>query len=334
VPCLFVELNRPKGDTVIYTQTNDAIANAVVAYSRELEQLGSYPTGGRGSGAPHLPSQGSLVAAAGRLYVANAGSGELSVFDLDGMRLLTTTPTGGERPVSIAVADDRVFVLNGGDEPSIGEIAFVGWKLATVRPLAPGSDPAQLALTPDGSKLVVTERGTNAISLLPTGGGSRVSFPSAGATPYGFDFAGDALVVTEAFGGQVGAAAASSYRVADGMLETVSASIADTRSEVCWAVASADGRTVWVTNFGDGTISRYSVGRDGMLALADPVAAHTVLGEKGVRDAARSADGRFFYALDADARRVFAWRVEDAGELAPIGSADGLPSTVAGLAAL
>ena len=319
---------------MIYTQTNDASANAVVAYSRELEQLGSFPTGGRGSGAAHLPSQGSVVAAAGRLFVANAGSGELSVFELDGMSLLATTPTGGGRPVSVAVVEDRAFVLNGGDEPSIGEISFDGWELESVRPLAPGSDPAQVAVTPDGSMLVVSERGTNAISLLPVGGGSPVSFPSAGATPYGFDFAGGALVVTEAFGGAVGAAAASSYRVEDGTLENVSSSVADTRSEVCWAVASADGRTVWVTNFGDGTISRYAVGADGTLVLADPVAAHTVLGEKGVRDATRSGDGRFFYALDADARRVFAWRVEDGGALAAAGSADGLPATVAGLAAL
>jgi hypothetical protein len=36
--------------------------------------------------------------------------------------------------------------------------------------------------------------------------------PSAGATPYGFDFTSTgALIVTEAFGGQIGAAAAPSY---------------------------------------------------------------------------------------------------------------------------
>jgi len=103
---------------------------------------------------------------------------------------------------------------------------------------------------------------------------------------------------------------------------------------VCWAVASADGRVVWVTNFGDGTISRYAVGADGSIALVDPVAASTVLGEKGIRDAARSSDGRFLYALDADARRVFAWRVGSDGTLEPTGSADGLPATAAGLAAL
>ena len=38
-------------------------------------------------------------------------------------------------------------------------------------------------------------------------------------------------------------------------------------------------------------------------------------------------------ALDADARGVFGWRVGAGGELDPVGSFEGLPETVAGLAA-
>jgi 6-phosphogluconolactonase (cycloisomerase 2 family) len=94
-----------------------------------------------------------------------------------------------------------------------------------------------------------------------------------------------------------------------------------------------DGRHVWVTNFGDGTISHYDVGEDGALRLVAAVAATTVAGQKGVRDAARSRDGRRFYALDADAGRVFAYAIERDGALTPAGTVDGLPETVAGLAA-
>jgi len=165
---------------MLYTQTNDAAANAVVAYTDEFGQLGPFPTGGRGSGEPHLPSQGSVVVAEGRLFVTNAGSGELSVFDLDDMLLVATVPTGGSRPVSVAAAVGRAFVLNGGAEPSIGEIAFDEWALASVRPLPAGSDPAQVALSPDHRMLVVTQRGTNSISLLPLDGGAPVSFRRPG----------------------------------------------------------------------------------------------------------------------------------------------------------
>src|SRR5207237_8686761 len=83
------------GEGAIYLQTNDAEKNEVVAFRRgpggELEKLGTYETGGRGSGKPHLPSQSSIVVSGdGRsVLVANAGSGDVSLFavEADGLRL-------------------------------------------------------------------------------------------------------------------------------------------------------------------------------------------------------------------------------------------------------
>jgi 6-phosphogluconolactonase (cycloisomerase 2 family) len=332
----------------VFAQTNDARGNELVAFTRDdagrLVNAGTYPTGGRGNGTPHLPSQGSIAIAAGgrRLLLANAGSDELSLFSIDGTpTLLSHVASGGERPVSIAIHGDRVYVLNAGNATIVG-FTLTGDGIeplpGTLRALAAGSDPAQIAFTPGGDALVITDRATNSIivQLLDDDGlpAESTTYAAAGVTPYGFDFAGDVLVVTEAFGGQVGAAATSSYALDGGELRPVSPSVGNTRSEVCWAIVSADGRYAWVTNFGDGTISRYAVGADGSLELADAVAATTVEGTKGIRDAARSADGRFFYALDADAHRVFAFRVGDEGRLEAIGSANGLPGTVAGLAAV
>ena len=339
---------KDKGTAAVFAQTNDARGNELVAFTRDddgrLANAGSYPTGGRGNGTPHLPSQGSIAIGAGgrRLLLANAGSDELSLFAIDGTpTLLAHIPSGGERPVSIAVHGDRVYVLNAGNATIVG-FALTSDGLeprpGTLRALAAGADPAQIAFTPRGDALVITDRATSSIivQLLDEEGmpAESKTYAAAGMTPYGFDFAGDVLVVTEAFGGQVGAAAASSYALAGGELTPVSPSVGNTRSEVCWAIVSADGRHAWVTNFGDGTISRYAVGGDGSLELVDAVAATTVQGVKGIRDAARSADGRFFYALDADAHRVFAYRVGEEGRLEAIGSANGLPGTVAGLAAV
>jgi hypothetical protein len=122
--------------------------------------------------------------------------------------------------------------------------------------LAAGSDPAQVGFAPDGGSLVVTDRGTDAIVQFPVDdagllGDGRAS-PSAGPTPYGFVFAGDTLVVTEAFGAAKGKAAASSYRFDAGEATPVSRSIGNGRSEICWAVATADGRYAFTTNFDDG----------------------------------------------------------------------------------
>jgi 6-phosphogluconolactonase (cycloisomerase 2 family) len=330
----------------IYVQTNDAERNEVVAFGRDgeggLNRIGAFETGGRGSGVPHLASQSSLALEGTRLLVTNAGSDELSLFRItnEGLELAGNAPSGGSAPTSVAVHGDLAYVLNNGS-PGIAGFSLAGGELTPVkgsaRALAPGADPAQIAFSPDGRMLVVTERGSNSISSFVVGDDGLAEGPrtiaSSGTTPYGFDFAGDAIVVTEAFGGEIGAAAASSYSVGGGRLEPLSASVADTRSEVCWAAVTKDGRFAYVTNFGDGTISSYAIGSDGRIQLAEAVAASTRLGEKGVRDEAITGDGRFLYALDADAQRIFGWSVGEDGALAPVGDADGLPETVAGLAA-
>jgi 6-phosphogluconolactonase (cycloisomerase 2 family) len=333
----------------VYVQTNDADANEVVAYRRaadgSLTQAGTFATGGRGTGERHLPSQSSLVAADGYLLVSNAGSDDISLFAVEGagLRLADTVPSGGSRPTSVGFRDGLVYVLNNGSA-TIDGFRIAGGKLEPIsdskRQLSSeGADGAQIAFSPDGRTLVVTERGTNSISAYVVDERGYAEGPttigSAGQTPYGFGFTeAGALVVTEAFGGDIGKAAASSYALGmPGEVRHVSGSVPNTRSEVCWAVVTNDGRFVYVTNFGDGTISSYRIDDNGRIELIEAVAAATRLGEPGVRDEALSSDGRFLYALDADAQKVHAWTVSSDGQLAEIGAVDGLPDTVAGLAA-
>jgi 6-phosphogluconolactonase len=333
----------------VYVQTNDAQRNEVIAFDRagdgRLSRLGSYDTGGRGTGKPHLASQSSVVLSddGSRLLVANAGSDEISLFAVepDGLRLAARVASGGSVPTSVAVRGDLMYVLNNGT-PSVSGFRLEddGLKLldGSIHELGGDADPAQIAFSPDGRTIVVTERGTNSITAFAVDergfAGESETIRSSGATPYGFDFADGAVVVTEAFGGEIGKAAASSYSLAGpGRLESVSASVADTRSEVCWAVATRDGRFVYVTNFGDGTISSYAVEQGGGLELLEAVAGSTRLGSPGIRDEGLSRDGRFLYAIDADAQRVFGWSVGDDGRLEPLGEFEGVPATVAGLAA-
>ena len=335
----------------VYLQTNDAEKNEIVAYARaadgSLSYVGTYETGGRGTGEPHLPSQRSVLLAEGDLWlvVANAGSGEISLFAVEdgGLRLADIISSGGSTPTSIAAHEQLVYVLNNGSA-SIDGFTIADGKLEPLadsnRPLSEeGADGAQIAFSPDGKTLVVTERGTNSISAYAIDEGGYAdrptTIPSAGQTPYGFDFTeGGALVVTEAFGGDIGKAAACSYALdAPGRLKPISGSIGNTRSEVCWAAVTKDGRHVFVTNFGDCTISSYSIGEDGGIELAEAVAASTRLGKAGIRDEAISSNGRFLYALDADAQKVHGWSVGTDGRLAEIGAFEGVPPTVAGLAA-
>jgi len=335
----------------VYVQTNDAEKNEIVAYRREsdgsLSKIGSSETGGSGTGKPHLPSQSSIVLSddGAWLLVANGGSDTISLFavESDGLRLADTVSSGGGTPTSVAVHGLLVYVANNADANVTG-FTIADGKLAmlegSTRTLSDeGADPAQISFSPDGRTLVVTERGSNSISTFAIDERGYADGPStiasAGETPYAFDFTSQGtLVVTEAFGGAKGKAAASSYSLMEpGRLSPLSASVGDTRSEVCWAAVTKDSRFVYVTNFGDGTISSYAIHDDGTIELAEAVAAATRLGEPGVRDEAISNDGRFLYALDADTQMVHAWRIDADGRLIEVGAVDGLPSTVAGLAA-
>jgi 6-phosphogluconolactonase len=336
------------GAGFVYVQTNEAERNRVLAFRRAgdgtLTAAGGYETGGAGDGKPHLTSQGSVVLSGdGRyLLVMNAASGDLSVFAVgpDGLSLVETVATG-RAPKSAAEHAGLVYVLNTG-EPSL-----TGFRLGdagiqplagSARELAADTDPAQAGFSPDGAMLVVTQRGTNAIAVYPvleTGLlGEPMVQPSSGPTPYGFAFTkAGGLVVTEAFGAQAGKAAASSYRISDAGAAPLSRSVGNGRSEICWVVVSNDGRHAFTTNFGDGAVSRYSIGDDGSIALDEAAAGLAVDGQTGLRDEDLSGDGRFLYAIDADFRRVFGWAVGEDGSLALIGSWEGLPATVAGLAA-
>jgi 6-phosphogluconolactonase len=335
----------------VYVQTNDADHNEVIAFGRSddgaLADLTRHQTGGRGTGRPHLASQNSVVLSDDDrwLLVVNAGSDDVSLFavDGDGLRLADRVGSGGSTPTSVAVRDSLAYVLNNGSARITGFRVDDGRLVeleGSSRPLSTaGADPAQVAFSRDGRTLAVTERATDSISTYAIDDAGYAVGPttikSAGKTPYGFDFTADgSMIVTEAFGGEVGAAAASSYTItAAGTLAPISGSVRDTRSEVCWAAVTNDGRFAYVTNFGDGTISSYEIGSDGTLELRNPVAGSTQTNKKGIRDEAITRDGRYLYAIDADAQTLFGWAVAGEGDLVPIGAFTDVPETVAGLAA-
>jgi len=336
------------GAGFVYVQTNEPQRNRLLAFRRAgdgtLTPADAHETGGAGDGKPHLTSQGSVVLTGdGRyLLVTNAASGDLSVFTVgpDGPSLVETV-AAGRAPKSAAEHGGLVYVLNTG-EPSLAGFRLSGVKVqalaGSARDLAAGTDPAQVGFSPDGATLVVTQRGTNAIAVYPvaeTGQlGTPMVQPSPGPTPYGFAFTKrGGLVVTEAFGAQAGKAAASSYRITDAGAGPISRSVGNGRSEICWAVVTNDGRYAFTTNFGDGAVSRYSINNDGSIALDEAAAGLAVDGQTGLRDEDLSGDGRFLYAIDADHRRVLGWAVGEDGSLSPVGSWEGLPATVAGLAA-
>jgi 6-phosphogluconolactonase len=333
----------------VFVQTNED-RNRVLAFARDTEgslaEPTPYETGGRGSMAAHLPSQGSVVLSGDRrfLLVANAGSGEVSAFRVDGagLELVGTVPSGGDAPRSVAERAGAVFVMNTG-KPAIASFRLTDQDLAATvggeMPLAAAdADPAQIGFTPDGRTLIVTQRGADAIAAYPVRNdgtlGEASAVMSSGPTPYGFAFTSNGtLIVTEAFRAQKGAAAASSYATGEGSLTPRTRSLANGMSEICWAVVTRDDRFAYTTNFAESTVSRFAIGSDGSIALEDASAGSVGDSRPGLRDEDVTDDGRFLFAIDADGGAVLGWRIGTDGSLSRAGSWEGLPNTIAGLAA-
>jgi 6-phosphogluconolactonase (cycloisomerase 2 family) len=339
--------SRQRG--AVYTLSNEATGNAVIEFARdrdgELTQVASYPTGGLGSGTS-LGSQGAVVLSrSGRWLVAvNAGSDEISVFAVThrGLRQTDRIGSGGDMPISVTIHRQTIYVLNAGGDGNIagfrlgrhGELWRIG---GSTRPLSTtASAPAQIEFTPDGRRLVVTEKDANAISTYRIGrhGQARgpIVTPSSGMTPFGFAFDHRGhLIVSEAFGGTPGASAVSSYKLGrDGMVKTLSASVGTTQTAACWTVVV--GRFAYVTNTGSGTVSSYVIERDGEISLRDADAGLTGDGSLPI-DAAVSDNGRFVYVLGDGTDEITAFRVGASGALTEIDADGGLPSSAVGLAA-
>ena len=172
----------------VYTESN-ATANAVQVFTQApdgtLTPGASYLTGGAGTGAAGLGSQGALAIERGWLIAVNAGSNDVSAFRVRGehLVLVNRVPSGGTTPNSVTVHHGVVYVLNAG---GTGNISGFLLRRHGLVPLSgstqPLSDPAagavQVSFTPRGDQLVVSEKGVNAIVTYPVDRWGR-----AGAAP-------------------------------------------------------------------------------------------------------------------------------------------------------
>jgi len=338
------------GSGEVYVMTNQPSGNSIMVFHRDpagtLTSAGSFATGGNGAGtgADPLGSQGSLVLSEDQrlLFAVNAGSNSVSVFTVSGdqLRLLDTVGSGGVMPVSVTVKHDLVFVVNAGGIPNISGFT-IDPETNRLLPL-PGSTrnlpggaaaaPAQVSFTPDGSVLVVTEKGTNQIDTFTLDEGipgPGVSFASNGIEPFGFAFGHDDITIVS----DAGSGAASSYEVEEnGKVTLVSPALANTQAAPCWLIVSQNRRFAYTANAGSGTISSYTVSEDGHLSLLQTVAASTGSGSSPT-DMTLSGNGRFLYVRTGGTGSVHGFRVEADGSLTLVATAMGVPGGAQGIAA-
>ncbi|SDP47307.1 6-phosphogluconolactonase, cycloisomerase 2 family [Nakamurella panacisegetis] len=324
----------------VFVQTDSLTGNAIVAYRAApdgtLRPAGTYPTGGlggqlAGSVVDHLASQGSLQwdERHRQLFAVNAGSDTITVFDVRGDALVRSqvVSSGGRFPVSLAVRDDEVYVLNALGGGSIQGFARHDGRLTELPGrhrelgLDPGGapefthTPGQIAVTPDGRDLLVTTKAaTSSIDVFPIDRSGRpadqpivTSLP--GAVPFAMAFDGHGrLLVAEA-----GTNAVATFNIGfDGHLRGVDQASTG-QAATCWVVSV--GRHIYVSNAGSADLSGFTVDRHGRL-----VTLGTTGTDSGTVDAAASGDGRYLYVQTGAAGLVDEFAINSGGSLTRIGT--------------
>jgi 6-phosphogluconolactonase len=328
----------------VYTETNSASGNAILAYSvghdGSLTVIGTFATGGLGTGGG-LATQGEVILAGDGnwLLAVNAGSNDISTFRVhDDGRLTLTDREGasGTDPVSLTAYGDLVYVLDGGGLGNIAGFRLDDGKLhdigGSVQALSgSATNPAEVAFSTNGRFLIVTERATNLIdtySVDPAGrSGGLKTAASSGPVPYGFAFDNrNHPIVSEAAN-----ATLSSYRLTGAGATVISASVPTGGIAACWVAVSPDGRWAFDSNAHGGTISSFAVHSNGSISLEHSVAANTGTGSAPL-DLQVSSNGRFLYVNEAGAHVIGGYWVGPGGTLVAVPGAPVLPAGASGIA--
>ena len=297
---------------------NSAASNAVLAFQPQsdgsLLEVGTYATGGTGTGGG-LGNQAALAFSDDQklLFVVNAGSNDFSVFQITatGLTLASRTPSGGTHPISISERNGIVYVLNltsRATPPGVDSIS--GFQVdptgAIVTPIANSTRPlsaasttaAQVAISPDGKVVLVTERGTAIIDAYPldaTGvaAAKPVLNPSAGPIPFGFQF----LDATHVLVSEEGTDGASSYTVSpQGTLTPISRSVPTSQAAVCWLAITPNLQFAYTGNTSGASVSGFSIASDASLHLlvSGGLSAPTA---GGALDLTVSSDSKYLYVV-------------------------------------
>lgn len=331
---------------VVYTSTNATGKNEILAYDRapdgSLSQPRMFATGGAGSGSG-LGSQGAIAVVDDWLLVVNAGSNDVTVFSETDRRLVwrSRSSSGGTRPISVAVSDDVVYVLNAGALPNItgfrltenGELTLIPGSQQNLG----GTAPAQVAFNKDGSLLAVTEKNSNTIEIFTLNDGvakHAYTAVSSGQTPFGFSFAKrNRIVVSEAAGGAAAATTVSSYSLGeDGVVTPITRALPTTQTSACWVAMTRNGKLAFTANTGSGTISSLSVEADGSLKVVAALAGSTGPGSAPA-DLAFSKGDVFLYSLNGGAGTITGFSMQPGGTLRSVSTLSGIPQGAAGLVA-
>jgi 6-phosphogluconolactonase (cycloisomerase 2 family) len=314
----------------VYTETNSTTGNSIVAFRRatdgSLTPLGTFSTGGLGIGGQvdPLQSQFAVVLSADHraLFAVNAGSNQVSSFrvsDDGSLSLASVVASGGAGPISLAVHDNLLYVLNTNDNTLSGFRITGGGRLValphTSRSLAAGANGAAAArFTPDGSRLIVSERVSNRLEVFPVDANGRLGDPvvsaGVGSATFGFDITSrNQPIVSETQGSVTSFALASS-----GNLTPITSSISTGGQAACWVIITSNGLFAYSSNAGTNTIAGFVIAENGSLTAITPAPTGNAGAGAGPLDLDQ-VDSRLLFVLEGARGTIGTFTIDNTGHL-------------------
>jgi 6-phosphogluconolactonase (cycloisomerase 2 family) len=293
----------------VYTETDSSNPgqNAVIAFRQnshgQVKQIGSFNTGGTGVANPQglLGPDDSdkevIVSSGGRLlFAVNQGSNSIAVFRVhpNGSLALvnnTAVSSGGTEPVSLSIANNRLYVVNRGDElqGQAGAIAptitvfnirpsgVLTENFAATTTLTVGLSPSQLLIS-SSSRLAFLDtftppplnNVTDANEVLPfqiATNGALVPVPSGGVgapvTPPLLLGLAQHPAQNIIYAGLVGANDVGVFTFDAAGNLTLAGTVSVQGQGPCWTLVSANGQFLYTVDTGTNSV--------GVFSLADPV---------------------------------------------------------------
>ena len=328
----------------VYISTNSTTGNQVEAFSRSadgtLSLAGTYNTGGTGSTTAAFGQGAVTLSADGQtLLVVDAGSNQVSDFAVlpgGALRLRNTVASGGTQPTSVAISGGLAEVLNSGGAGNVAGFRATPLGLAPIargsQPLSAAANmPKDIAISPDGRHVVVTEKISDTIDTFTVGFlgtlAPAVTTPSDSALSFAEVFApsGQLLVADD---GASDTSAVSPYRIApNGTLIATQPAVTDGQTAACWVSLGQDGN-VFADNAGSASIASYQLSASGQLTFLG----NTSTGNGGPLDNTVSSDGQNLYAVIGNQDQLAEFGIGPDAQLTAVGT-QALPAGSAGVAA-
>jgi len=279
---------QEEGNTFVYVNNNNPGTNTVTAFAvlpgGTLNPIGTFPTGGTGTGFGFFATHKITTAKVRRnfLYVANIGSSNISAFkistDTGGLTPVPGSPfpSGGLNVASLAATPNGRYLYAasfGSSNISAFAIASNGALLPIASPVPAGGTPDGIKVSPNGKFLGVALVNSDSVAMFKiASNGTLMSVPGSPFSAGGFGGATDVeiscksnLLFDPKFGGGTTVAV---FKIAfNGALAPIAGSpftfAPGSNSNV--GVLTPDGRHLEVSNQASNTITVLDVASGGSL---------------------------------------------------------------------